>query len=235
MKIAVCDDDETDLQLMLSYCRQYTPETQTVAFRDGEALLAAFKSDFFDLVFLDIEMGHLNGLEVGSRLVNVAHKPVIVFTTQSLNYAIRGHGIALRYLPKPISYDTFADIMKLALEQILPQKIKLCSNGVQMVLSVQDILYFEVLRHQLIAHLTNGKTITVRDTLTDTIDRVPHRAFVQPHKSYYINMDYIDRLTQQTITMTNGDTIPVGRSKKSEFFLRFNEYMRGNSSNEYLD
>lgn len=235
MKIAVCDDDESDLQLMLSYCRQYTPDTQTVAFRDGEALLSAFKIDFFDLVFLDIEMGHPNGLEVGSQLVNASHKPVIVFTTQSLNYAIRGYGIALRYLPKPISYDTFSDIMKLALEQILPQKIKLCSNGVQMVLSVQDILYFEVLRHQLIAHLASGEIITVRDTLTDTICKVPHRAFVQPHKSYYINMDYIDRLTQQTITMTSGDIIPVGRSKKAEFLLRFNEYMRGNSSNEYLD
>lgn len=235
MKIAVCDDDESDLQLMLSYCRQYAPNTQTVAFRDGETLLAAFKSDFFDLVFLDIEMGHPDGLEVGSLLVNASHKPVIVFTTHSLNYAVRGYGIALRYLHKPISYDTFSDVMKLALEQILPQKIKLYSNGVQMVLSVQNILYFEALRHQLIAYLTDGKTITVRDTLTDTIDRVPHRAFVQPHKSYYINMDYIDCLTQQAITMTNGDVIPVGRSKKTEFLLRFNEYMRENSSNEYLD
>lgn len=113
MKIAVCDDDESDLQLMLSYCRQYAPNTQTVAFRDGETLLAAFKSDFFDLVFLNIEMGHPDGLEVGSLLVNASHKPVIVFTTHSLNYAVRGYGIALRYLHKPISYDTFSDVMKL--------------------------------------------------------------------------------------------------------------------------
>lgn len=235
MKIAVCDDDERDLQLMLSFCRQYAPETQTLAFRDGETLLSAFKSDFFDLVFLDIEMGHPNGLEVGTQLVNTSRKPIIVFTTHSLNYAVRGYGIALRYLPKPISYDSFSAVMKLALEQILPQKLTLSSNGIQTVLSIRDILYFEVLRHQLIAHLTDGKTITVRDTLTDTIERVPHRAFVRPHKSYYINMDYIDRLTQHNITMTNGDIIPVGRSKKTEFFLRFNEYMRGSNSNEYLD
>ncbi len=228
MKIAICDDEPADLKLIQTYCKQYDPNIPTAAFTSGEALLDAYKEDFYDLVFLDIEMGQLNGLEVGTQLINMSHKPVIVFTTHSLHYAVRGYGIALRYLSKPITYDTFSYVMGLALEQILPERISILSNGEQMFVPVNTILYFEVLNHELCVHLSSGKKISMRGTLTEVINQVPHHAFVQPHKSYYINMEYVDRLTQQKIMMTNGSLIPIGRSKKDYFQLRLSEYMKGN-------
>ncbi len=228
MKIAICDDEPADLKLIQTYCKQYDPNIPTAAFISGEALLDAYKKDFYDLVFLDIEMGQLNGLEVGTQLINMSHKPVIVFTTHSLHYAVRGYGVAMRYLSKPITYDTFFYVMGLALEQILPERISILSNGEQMFVPVNTILYFEVLNHELCVHLSSGKKISMRGTLTEAINQVPHHAFVQPHKSYYINMEYVDRLTQQKIMMTNGSLIPIGRSKKDNFLLRLSEYMKGN-------
>ena len=228
MKIAICDDELIDVRRIQTYCRQYDPNIPTAAFFSGEALLDAYKQDFYDLVFLDIEMGQLNGLEVGTQLISMSHKPVIVFTTHSMNYAIRGYGIALRYLLKPLTYDTFSHIMGLALEQILPQKLSIFSGGEQMLVPVNTILYFEVLDHELCVHLSSGEKLSMRGTLTEAINQLPHSSFVQPHKSYYINMEYVDRLTQQNITMTNGNLIPIGRSKKDHFQLRLNEYMRGN-------
>lgn len=235
MKIAVCDDEPADLRLIQSYCNRYDSDIPTAAFSSGEALLEAYKKDFYDLVFLDIEMGQMNGLEVGERLIHMPHKPLVVFTTQSLTYAVRGYGIAMRYLPKPITYDTFSFIMGLALERILPKKISIFSNGGQMLVPVNKILYFEVLCHQVFVHLSSGEKISMRGTLTDTISQVPHRAFAQPHKSYYINMEYVDRITQQSILMTNGDFIPIGRSKKDIFQLRLSEYMKGNHLHEHMD
>ena len=232
MKIAVCDDEPADLRLIQSYCNRYDSDIPTAAFSSGEALLEAYKKDFYDLVFLDIEMGQMNGLVVGERLI---HKPLVVFTTQSLTYAVRGYGIAMRYLPKPITYDTFSFIMGLALERILPKKISIFSNGGQMLVPVNKILYFEVLCHQVFVHLSSGEKISMRGTLTETISQVPHRAFAQPHKSYYINMEYVDRITQQSILMTNGDFIPIGRSKKDIFQLRLSEYMKGNHLHEHMD
>lgn len=235
MKIAICDDEAADLRLIQSYCAQYDPQIPTAAFYSGEALLEAYKSDFYDLVFLDIEMGQMNGLEVGTRLINMPQKPVIVFTTQSLNYAVRGYGIAMRYLPKPITYDMFSAVMELALERILPEKISVLSNGEQVLIQISEILYFEILRHQLFVHLRSGEKISVRGTLTEIISQVSHRSFVQPHKSFYINMEYVDRLTQQNIKMTNGDLIPIGRSKKDNFQLRLSEYVKENHLYEHLD
>lgn len=235
MRIAICDDEPADLKLIQTYCKQYDPKIPTAAFFSGEALLAAYEKDFYDLVFLDIEMGQMNGLEVGIRLINMSHKPVIVFITHSLLYAVRGYGIAIRYLSKPITYDTFSYVMGLALEQILPERISIFSNGEQMLVPVNTIIYFEVFNHELCVHLSSGKKISMRGTLTEVINQLPHHAFVQPHKSYYINMEHIDRLTQQNITMTNGDLIPIGRSKKDNFQLRLSEYMKGSHLHEHMD
>lgn len=230
MKIAVCDDEQADLCLMLEHCRRFDPGISAAAFTSGEALLDAYKSDYFDLVFLDIEMERMNGLEVGKHLLDISPKPVIVFTTQSLSYAVRGYGIAIRYLPKPITYDTFYEVILLAQAQILPQKIRLFVGGEQKYVSVNEILYFEVLNHQLLVHRHNSESLVMRETLSEIVSRVPQPAFAQPHKSYYINMAYVDRLTQQRITMTNGYVIPIGRSKKARFLLCFSEYMREGSS-----
>lgn len=235
MKIAICDDDAADLRIIQNYCRQYDPQIPTALFHSGEELLEAYRSNFYDLVFLDIEMEQMNGLEVGSRLINMPQRPVIVFTTQSLNYAVRGYGIAMRYLPKPITYDMFSNVMELALERILPEKISILSNGEQVLISVSEILYFEILRHQLFVHLRNGEKVSMRGTLTEIVNQVSHKSFVQPHKSYYINMEYVDRLTQQNIKMTNGDLIPIGRSKKDYFQLRLSEYVKGNHIHEHMD
>ena len=235
MKIAICDDDDVDLKLIQSYCSRYDSDIPVAAFTNGEALRKAYDTDFYDLVFLDIEMEPLDGLELGAQLVRLSPKPIIVFTTQSLNYAVRGYGIAMRYLPKPITYDTFYSVMSLAVEQILPQKISVFSNGVQTFISINEILYFEILQHQLFIHLNGGANICMRGTLSEAISWVPHNVFVQPHKSYYINMEYIDRFDQQTITMINGDIIPVGRSRKGLFQHKLSEYMKGKHMYEHMD
>lgn len=235
MKIAICDDETEDLKIIQSYCSKYNPTIPTGVFQSGEALLEAYKSSFYDLVFLDIEMGQMNGLEVGGKLINMPQKPVIVFTTHSLNYAVRGYGIAMRYLPKPITYDVFSNVMELALERILPKKISVLSNGEQVFIPISEILYFEILRRQLFVHLNSGEKLSMRGTLTELISQVSQRTFVQPHKSYYINMEYVDRLTKPNIVMTNGDLIPIGRSKKDYFQLRLSEYVKGNHLYEHLD
>ncbi len=235
MKIAICDDEAEDLKLLEGYCADYDAGLPVSLFSSGEALIEAFREDFYDLVFLDIELGKLSGLDTGTILRGMPDKPIIIFTTHSLNYAVRGYGIAMRYLPKPISYDTFSAVMREALGYITPSKISICVNGAQMLISVNDIIYFEVLRHQLMVHLRDREAVGMRGTLTEVMGEIPGRQFVQPHKSYYINMEYIDRLTRQDVIMTNGDVIPVGRSKKDEFQARLREYVKGSRKNEYLD
>lgn len=227
MRIAICDDEPRDQALIQDYCVQYDPSLTTACFSSGEELLAAFESCFYDLVFLDIEMGKLNGLELGKILVGRDPKPVIVFTTQSLGYAVHGYGIAIKYLTKPITYEVFSKAMVLALEQIMPRKIRVVSSGSERLIAVCDIVYFEVLDHQVYLHLSGGEKLSMRSTLSEIMEQLPGGIFVQPHKSFYINMDHIKGISQQSIIMTNGQSIPIGRSKKELFQNRLSAFMKG--------
>ena len=230
MRIAICDDELQDLNRILCYCTDYDPSLHVDTFSGGAELLSAFQHSFYDLVFLDIEMAEPNGLVVGEDLVKRTPKPIIVFTTQSLNYAVRGYGIALRYLPKPVDYDTFSGVMRLAVEKILSQKISITYDGEQLIIPVNDISYFEVIRHQVIFHFENQTTLSVRGTLSEIKAQLSRSYFVQPHKSYCVNLDHIDRVSSQKIIMTNGDVIPIGRSMKDSFQNQLNLFIKGNNA-----
>lgn len=229
MRIAICDDDKCDLELLRSYCAKYDDSLDVSVFASGSAMLDSFKSSFYDLVFLDIEMPDPDGLTVGMKLIELKQKPIIIFTTQSLAYAVRGYGIATRYLPKPIDYDTFLSVMRLATGKISSSKIAVLSEGKTIILSISDITFFEVLHHAIIFHLQDRRMISTRGSLSDYMRRLIKHGFAQPHKSYGVNMDYIDRISRQMITLTNGETIPIGRSLRDSFHVQFDSYLRGNS------
>lgn len=100
MNIAICDDEQQDIDILYNYCKSCKLPYNISTFLSASALLEAFKSQFYDLIFLDIEMDKPNGFEVGSILAGYSPRPVIVFTTNALQYAVRGYGIAFRFLCK---------------------------------------------------------------------------------------------------------------------------------------
>lgn len=234
MKIAICDDNRIDLEILQQYCKKYNPDYEISLFDNGTDLLETFQKKYYDLVFLDIEMYGLNGIEVGQSLMAKLNKPVIIFTTCSVDYAIRGYGIAVRYLTKPISYNDFVVAMATALDYIAPKKLSICDKGTQMLLLVNDILYLEMFQHKVTIHLLNKNNIEVRGTLSEFIEQLSTSRFAQPHKSYLVNLDYIDKLNKQEIIMTNGDIIPIGRSKNLPFHECLHKFLKGNNY-EYSD
>lgn len=227
MKIALCDDSPGDLQLMLEYCKQYAPSLPVYTFSSGKALMAAFSSAFYDLVFLDIEMEPPNGYDTALKLRTMARKPEIVFTTKNLNYSIRGYGVALRYLPKPISYDLFVRTLHQALQILVPPKLTIPYQGTQKIVQISDIIYIEVIRHQVIFHMANGSTLDFRGSLKDIMEQIESSWFVQCHKSFCVNLNHIDRISSQYIIMVTQDNVPIGRNKKENFEKRLQEFLRG--------
>lgn len=104
MKIAICDDDILDLQSLQSMIWDYDVSLDVTVFRSASALLRAFDTMFFDIIFMDIEMEHPNGYEVAEILMQKKDKPLIIFVTNSGEYTIRGYGIAFRYIKSDCLY-----------------------------------------------------------------------------------------------------------------------------------
>lgn len=229
MKIAICDDNEQDANIILSLCHKCDLPYEIAVFSTASELLCAFSSDFFDLVFLDIQMAHPNGYEVGVELSTMNPKPLIIFTTNSQQYAIQGYGIAFRYLCKPITLPLFRQAIMDAIPYILPQKITLSYGGTQKMVFVNDILYFESLAHLIIFHLTGSKTFKVKDSMEHIIKTLQHPNFVHVHRSFCVNLDYIDSIKLPRITLTDGTEIPVSRNKRDELLSRFTSRIGGNN------
>lgn len=226
MKIAICDDERKDLDLMGQYCKRLDPGIEVCRFMSGNQLLQAFESEFYDLILLDIEMAEPNGYEVGQMLASREKKPLIIFTTKTVNYAVRGYGLAFRYLLKPVSYEQFAGVIRLALEKILPEKVAILVGNAKQILNASDIIYIEVLIHKVSFHLHSEKTITVRGALSEFMNQVSRSWFLQVHKSYCVNMDYIDRIYRNTLQLTDGTELPIGSKRQKEVHVRLQEYLR---------
>lgn len=225
MKIAICDDEQDDLFRLRDFIQAYDAYLSYGLFSSAEDLLEAFDREFYDIVFLDIEMTPTDGFAAAQLLMNKSVKPLIVFTTKSSKFSVRGYEVAYRYLIKPVSFDELARVLKAALEQAVPQVLHLENNNQQFLVAIRDIFYFEVLDHVIIVHTITDE-FTYRDSLKNVESILAGCSFARPHNSYFINLDHIFRITQKEITMKDGSKISISRKKKDEFFTSLHQFLR---------
>ena len=225
IRIAICDDELNERQQLETYIQAYSASLQYEMFSSAQNLWDASTNSFYDIIFMDIEMEAPNGYEIASRLMQQEEQPLIIFVTKSGDYTIRGYGVAFRYLPKPITYNDFCQVLALALRRAVPQKISLPIDGSTKVFSLNDVPYFEVYGHVLKIH-TQDSIFTCRMSISVVAKQLEGTDFAQPHKSYLVNLGYVDFITGREITMLNGDMIPISALRKDDFLHRFKQYIR---------
>jgi DNA-binding LytR/AlgR family response regulator len=216
MKLAICDDDQTDLLHLRDLIRQYDAALDVALFSSADALLRAFQAEFYDLIFLDIEMEAPNGYDAAVRLMQQEDKPLIVFVTNSGEYTLRGYGIAFRYLPKPVTYEVIAPILTIALAQLTPKKIAIPANGTTQILSYRQIQYIEVKNHNIHLH-TSSNNYCFRGNLRDLEAQFPEGWFAKPHKSFIVNLAVVDHVDAKDVILTNGTAIPLSQRNRKLF------------------
>ena len=225
MKIAICDDEQSDLKIIDTLIRQYNCSFNITLFHAAKDLLSAYEQDFFDLVFLDIEMEKPNGYKVAKLLIARKEKPLIVFVTNSSEYTLRGYGVAFRYLTKPVDFESISNVLNLALELIVPQKIPITVASKTMLFSIHDIYYVEVVNHNIIV-ATKTDDYQYRGKLKDIEAQLPSHQFVKPHNSFIVNLAEVAFVTSKLITLTNGKTIPISQRSRKQFELSLAQYVR---------
>lgn len=224
MRIAVCDDVPEELQEIMGLLRNEEPTAQVDGFARASDLYAQSERVNYDVVLLDIEMESPNGYEIAQRLIRQEPHPIILFVTGSAAYAIRGYGLALRYLLKPLTAQMLHEAMVAVREELYGGRVSITVDGTTYVLSAGDILYAEVFRHQTILHTREG-THAIRFPLRDLQTRLPERYFCVTHQSYIVNLLHVAAVTDQSVRMTDGTSIPISRRKRQEFIHRFHQFL----------
>lgn len=224
MKIAICDDEQREIDLLLQYISQYDANIQTKSFLSANNLLQSFNEEFFEIVFLDIEMDGLNGFQAAQILMDRKDTPLIIFVTNSNEYTIRGYGIAFRYLQKPIDYNTLSIVLNAAIQTVKPQKISFIENGSTVILSVNDIKFIESLTNTVSIHATERHE--TRMSLTALEESLIDCSFSRSHKSYLVNLKHIKTVTANKILMIDNTDIPIGKKYKSSFEIELQRFLR---------
>lgn len=227
LRIAVCDDDPVDLANTIGMIERYDKNNSfdIVPFTQASALLNESDTSAFDILLLDIEMEAPNGYDVAKQITATSSSPpVIVFVTKSSAYTLKGYGIALRYLQKPLDKALFEEALDASVQEATAHRLYFTSDDKTVVLPLRKILYIEMYGHYATIH-TYSSEYRVRSTLRDIQNKLPQGYFSLPHKSVLVNFEHVLSASKNEIQMANGAIIPISRHRYKEFNAAFFHFL----------
>ena len=239
VKGSVGDDEPLAVELLKSYIKKTDFLKLSGAFTNAIDALAEIKKGNIDLIFLDVQMPELNGLEL-SKIIKEQNNdpqkltlPLIIFTTAFEQYAVRGYKVnAVGYLLKPISYKEFLDaaekahkiintlLAPAAAAQEQADFLFVKSEYKIIKINLSDIVYIEGLKDYIKIYTKQEKyPILTLLGMKEVNDKLPNLKFMRVHRSFIVGLNYIQsfekgRIVLKKTEIGDGITIPIGESYK---------------------
>lgn len=234
IKIAVIDDDKNSVENLKNLIEEYTNENDIEilikCFINGKEFLKVNNSEF-SLIFLDIDMPKINGLDVARQMRETNDSSVLIFCTNFEQYAINGYEFdAFGFLIKPVSKPA---IVKL-LDRVFPklnssaEKIVVRTSTGNEVIETSKIVYVEVQRHILLFHvLCNGKMhiIRGRGSMNEVTKSINSENFGRCSVCYLVNLKYVLSIKNNVVSLPEENSLSITRSHKKKFVDAFMNYM----------
>lgn len=234
IKIAFCDDEMEVLHQMNELLDRYQVE------RNEDITYAAFQSPFEllteiekgirpDILFLDVVMPGQNGMDVAKEIRQYDTNMKIIFLTSSPEFAVESYTVgAYFYQLKPIWEESFFRLMDSVLSECEKKKknslILRSKDGITRI-DLQQLEYCEVLGRKLLFHLEDGAVLESAGSLDDLAGQLmQYSNFFRPHRSFLVNMEYIQNISSRSIKMVNDAEIPIPHGKCSEIKNTYMEY-----------
>lgn len=215
IKCIAIDDEPLALDVIEKFC-QRIGNIELQKFSNPVIGLETVKTYKPDIVFLDIEMGGINGLDIAAQL---PENTCFIFTTAYLRYAIEGFDLdAVDYLHKPFSFARFQVAYSKALRRIGREQLKTDSQCIvvkqeytNISIPVDDILYIEAVEGYSKIFRTSGDCVITRMLLKNVLTLLPSDSFTRIHRSFVVSKSKIKSFNKREIVLNNDITIPVGR------------------------
>lgn len=220
MKCIAVDDEPLALELMETYIAQVPGLELLDTFTDAISAWSFLKKNPVDLVFLDIQMPDINGIQLAKSLDRKS--PMVIFTTAYSKYAVDGFNVeAVDYLLKPFEFSRFLAAVNKAREQKgLKQPtpvveddsaIYVKSDYQNVRIALRDIKFIEGFDDYIRIHVDNGKSIYTLMSLKSMLEKLPSTDFLRVHRSYIIPVKRIKRIHNQQVQLDDKE-IPIGKS-----------------------
>lgn len=221
-RFAVCDDNENDAAFVVSLIEKWNKENgnnkanglplRVEAFPSAEAFMFAFEENQgFDILFLDIEMGGMSGVELAKRLRRMGVGLQIVFITGYMDYISEGYDVeALHYLMKPVTGEKLGEVLNRAMERIKTREREMVlalPDGIVRV-PLYEIRYIEVLKNYVTIHA--AEDYSMKKTLNE-LKKILDGSFFQIHRSYIVGLRCIKKVTRTEVILKDDTILPLSR------------------------
>ena len=235
-RIAIVEDEQEEYERLNGMIARYGEENdgsefQTTWFSDGQSFLSK-NTEEYNLLFLDIQMPGVNGMELAKEIRKRDRQVLIVFVTNMAQYAIEGYDVqAYDFILKPLNYCSFSMKFKRICNKlghdVRDAQIMLVSGATKKRVKIAAITYIEVSGHNLFIHMTDGD-FRMRGSISDMEKRLAAYHFVRCNVCYLVNLKHIDELRGDFVVV-DGSELRISYSKKQAFLNEFAMYMGGNS------
>ena len=220
MVVAICEDEGYILEELRRKVEKYmsgkSMPSRIKTFTSGEELLKA--KEKFDIILLDLILPGIHGLEVARQIAYISR---IIFITSYKEYAVEAFDVnAVHYLVKPVTEERLFLALDRAVkqtEQMDSQALTLIKSGKTQVIYIRDILYCEVFNHQVRIHTVHGT-----HEYSGTLDMLETKC----HRSFVVNMGYVDGQEKGVAILTNGERILISRRKQTDFMQRLLSFFK---------
>lgn len=237
INIALCDDEQEFLDRMQNELHQLADKLdftiETYLYTDGNKVVDLIDRDQenFHILFLDIDMQGISGLEVARKIREKGSDIILIFVSAHEQYVFDS-----------IEYNPFRYIRKSRIEKELPLALRAACARIeelkddQIVVKTEnsevkikhsEIMYFETSARKLAIHLSNGKILEIRKTIKELCEALNDDHFIRLHSGCVANVKYINKFSNYDITLDNGEQLIISRGRVKDVKRKLMDYWGG--------
>ena len=225
----IIDDDEIDRLTALSFAKKFAVLDILGVFESAEDALPFIEKEKVDILFLDIDMPGLNGIEFRKQTLEI---PICIFITAHPEHAVESFQIeTLDFIVKPLKLDRFAQTVS-RIEEFMEVRLKaslfeasiggdtiyIKEGHEQTKVKLHEILYLEALKDYTLI-ITDKKRHCVLSSIGNLLKEDHFQSFIRIHRSYAVQKQFIQKINSTEIILNNNISIPIGRSYKENLNL----------------
>lgn len=211
LKVAICDDDKT-IQSQVEKNIITVDEQLIVEKYEDEKILKTIKQ--FDIIFMDIEIGNISGIDLALEVRKQNPNVIIIFITNYTTYISDAFdAIPFQYLLKPLNENKLLEVFKKAVSTIKNRKkyVEISWNGNSKYIECINIIYIEIYNRKTAIHINDGEIEKSSIKFINYANLLKSYGFIRCHNSIIVNMFYIKYIKQNTIILENKEIIPISK------------------------
>ena len=229
LNIAVCEDKIEEQEHLLEIIKNSEILSEVSVYNSGEEFLMEYEVEKFHLIFMDIYMSGISGLEAIRSIRKIDENILVAFTTNSMEHTLESYRLeAIKYIEKPIKEKPIEDLLKLAwIKKENTVQLRLEINGRPTFIAFNRIIYIEQKSHSIFLFLANGDIIRANEKLDNVVKQFEGQSFFRCHKSFLVNFSYVKSLDKELMVfvMKNNKNVHIRRESLPIARKKFEAYL----------